>query len=143
MSKSRSRKYQEQQSWKAFARYIKMRDAIRTTGTLRDVVCHFCGRRLLRAESQAGHMIPRAYGNALFNPEVVFASCIYCNHTLEGNHVMGFMNLERMVGWKRAHEIALNAATNHGYTMAELEDIEADYTYAAEELEDYYERYAA
>ncbi|MCL2806662.1 MAG: recombination protein NinG [Coriobacteriia bacterium] len=142
MPRTRSRKWQESVTWKAFADYIKMRDAIRTTGTLAEVHCMYCGRRHYRAESQAGHMISRTYGNALYNPKVVFASCSNCNLYREGNHVSGYLNLVEMVGPKQASSIVIDAMKPKPYTMEELEDIEEGCLAAVEIMESYYEAHA-
>lgn len=144
MAKSRSRKYQEQQTWKAFSKYIRARDAIRTTGTLARVVCFTCGNELETAASQAGHIISRSYSNALLNPNVVFAQCTHCNYAREGNHVLGFLNLVELVGYEKAQRIVYSSMIpkSPSYTQLDLEDMEDSYWQAYEILEQYYEEHA-
>lgn len=142
MAKSNIRKAQEDATWCAFSSYIRHRDAIRTTGTLEYVKCFTCGTELKRRDSQAGHIIPRKYGAALYNPNVVFAQCQYCNYTMEGNHVLGFLNLCSMVGNDKATKICFDAMDKRSYQMAELDELELQFLYAAESLkESYYEKF--
>lgn len=127
-------------AWAQFSRYIRNRDAIKYTGTLENSQCFFCGKELPRGETQAGHMLSRAYSGALFNPEVVFASCVKCNTFYEGNHVLGFLHLQREVGQERAIDILLNAMKPAPLAVENLEDIEEGYKMAADILESEYKR---
>lgn len=142
MSKSRSRKTQELRTWQAFSKYIRARDAIRSTGTLSEVVCFTCGQRLPTAASQAGHIVSRTYQGALFNPKVVFAQCVHCNHNREGNHILGFFHLVEIVGYDTAVKIVFNSMKPKPLTMLDLEDIEEGCLYATEVLEEFYEQHA-
>lgn len=138
MSKTRSRKTQENATWHEFSRYIRLRDAIRTTGTTKEVECFTCGIRLPREMSQAGHIVSRSYNGALYNPNVVFAQCVTCNHRYEGNHILGFLHLEQIVGYDKAREIVLKSMKPMSLTMFQLEDIEEGCAAAAEILENCY-----
>ena len=142
MAKSRSRKYQEECTWKAFANYIKMRDAIRSTGTLAEVECFTCGELLPRGAAQAGHIISRSYQGALFNEKVVFAQCVHCNYTREGNHILGFFRLCEMVGHDRAVKIIFDSIKPKPLTMEDLVDIEEGCQHACEIMENFYEQKA-
>jgi hypothetical protein len=142
MPKTRSRKYQEQVTWKAFATYVKMRDAIRSTGTLAEVDCFTCGVRIPRGASQAGHIVSRTYQGALYNEKVVFAQCQHCNYNREGNHILGFFHLVDMVGYDRACSIIFDSMRPKPLTMEDLEDIEEGCNNACEIMEKYYEQYA-
>jgi hypothetical protein len=142
MTKTRSRKTQEAAAWKAFSRYIRLRDAIRTTGTTSSVVCFTCGKTIPRAESQAGHIVSRAYHAALYNPQVVFAQCPKCNLWFEGNHILGFLNLIDMVGFQQALSIVRGAIQPLPISSEDLVDIEEGCDIASEILEDFYERNA-
>jgi hypothetical protein len=135
MGKTRSRRTQEAATWKAFSRYVRLRDAIRTTGTPDSVVCFTCGAVLRTPESQAGHIVGRAWGRALYNEDVVFAQCPECNMRYEGAHVLGFLHLASLVGIAAATDAVVDAAGHRGFTMHELEDIEEGCLAAAEVLE--------
>ena len=140
MAKRRSYKTAETAAWKAFSRYIRLRDSIRSTGTLEECECFFCRKILPTSAMQAGHVVSRSYRNALFNPEVVFSSCVECNYRREGNHVLGFLHLVEMVGLTRATEIIYRSMEPASLTILDLEDIEEGCKMAAEILEkEYYE----
>lgn len=70
-------------AWIWFAKYIKLRDAIATTGDPEFAVCITCNQTLPISEMDAGHMIPGRSGGILFDETIVFAQCRKCNR--EGN----------------------------------------------------------
>jgi len=65
--------------WKNFSRYIRLRDAINTTGTMTHARCITCGAMLPIEDLQAGHMIPGRTNGILFDETMVFAQCYACN----------------------------------------------------------------
>lgn len=65
--------------WTNFSRYIRLRDAIATTGTTTHAKCITCGRILPIGELEAGHMIPGRTNGILFDETMVFAQCNPCN----------------------------------------------------------------
>ena len=65
--------------WKNFSRYIRLRDAIATTGTMTHARCITCGAVLPVDDLQAGHMIPGRTNGILFDESMVFAQCYACN----------------------------------------------------------------
>jgi hypothetical protein len=137
-----SPKTQKTNTWKAFSRYIRVRDSIRTTGTISEVVCFTCGERLDTMASQAGHIVSRAYSGALYNERVVYAQCVNCNAFKEGNHILGFLHLEEMVGYDKAREIVLDSMKPKKHTKFDLEDLEEGCLAATEIMEEHYAKYA-
>lgn len=65
--------------WKNFSRYIRLRDAIATTGSLTHAKCITCGTIHPIEDMDAGHMIPRRTNGILFDESMVFAQCTKCN----------------------------------------------------------------
>lgn len=65
--------------WKNFSRYIRLRDAIRTTGTMTHAKCITCGALHPIEDMDAGHMIPGRTNGILFDETIVFAQCQDCN----------------------------------------------------------------
>ena len=65
--------------WKNFSLYIRLRDAIKTTGTLEYAKCITCGKILPVSELQAGHMIPGRTNGICFDETIVHAQCAKCN----------------------------------------------------------------
>lgn len=142
MARTRSKKTQQAETWKAFSRFIRIRDCIRTTGTPFRGACFTCGRELRYGELQAGHIISRSYSNALYNPNVVFAQCVTCNYKYEGNHVLGLFMLADLCsdygGYKKAQDICYDAMGSKSYDQWELEDMEDDFNCLADSLVEYY-----
>jgi len=57
-------------AWKWFAKYIKLRDAIATTGTKEAARCITCGIVFPLPGLEAGHMIPGRTGGILFDESI-------------------------------------------------------------------------
>jgi len=66
-------------AWKWFAKYIKLRDAIKTTGDVHFCRCITCGEVKPIEEMDAGHGIPGRMNSILFNEELVRGQCRPCN----------------------------------------------------------------
>jgi len=58
-------------AWRNFARYIKLRDAINTTGDIYYARCITCGEVKPIEEMDAGHGIPGRMNSILFNEDLV------------------------------------------------------------------------
>ena len=77
-------------AWKAFSDYIKVRDALKTTGTLAHCICITCGKRLpiaYQSDSpyiQSGHAIDGRGKNILFDEDLVNGQCSTCNCVFNG-----------------------------------------------------------
>jgi len=71
-------------AWKWFSKYIRLRDALSTTGTLDRAACITCGRIYQITDMDAGHMLPRRTGGILFDESTVFAQCKECNQAGNG-----------------------------------------------------------
>ena len=70
-------------AWLWFTKYIRLRDALATTGTPDHAKCITCGKVYPITEMDSGHMIPGRTGGILFDESMVFAQCRPCNR--EGN----------------------------------------------------------
>jgi len=66
-------------AWKWFAKYIRLRDAIKTTGDVLYAKCITCGEILSIEDMDAGHGIPGRMNSILFNEDIVHAQCRHCN----------------------------------------------------------------
>lgn len=80
----------KKKAWDAFSRYIRLRDAIKTTGTIETVECYTC-RKIYPAFGvgcvQAGHFIPGRHNDVLLDEVCVRAQCYNCNVNLKGNWI--------------------------------------------------------
>ena len=82
----------KQKAWDQFSLYVRVRDALRTTGDIHDCVCCSCGRvkpAFGRGCIQAGHFIPGRKNSVLFSEVGVHGQCSWCNGSdlggLKGN----------------------------------------------------------
>jgi hypothetical protein len=66
-------------AWKWFSKYIRLRDAIRTTGDIYYAKCITCGKTESIEDMDAGHAIAGRSNPILFNEYVCNAQCRRCN----------------------------------------------------------------
>lgn len=66
-------------AWKNFSKYIRLRDAIATTGDIYFCKCITCGEVKPFGEIDAGHGIPGRMNSILFNENLTNAQCKKCN----------------------------------------------------------------
>lgn len=71
-------------AWKDFSNYIRLRDALKTTGDPDRFVCFTCSKVTLVKDGDAGHAIPGRTAGILFDEEIVRAQCRECNRVFGG-----------------------------------------------------------
>jgi len=103
-------------AWGWFAKYIKLRDALATTGRPDEVRCITCGKVYLIDDVDAGHMIPGRTGGILFDESIVFAQCRRCNRDGNGERqAFKRVMVERHgLEWYELKEKARNTPTKLG-----------------------------
>ena len=69
----------------AFSPYIRLRDCMRTTGSLKYGECFTCSDTLPFNELDAGHFIPGRHNGNLFSERGCHAQCRTCNRFKDGN----------------------------------------------------------
>lgn len=114
--------------WKAFATYIRLRDAPNGYGN-----CISCNKMVAYPNDtgnwHAGHYYPRSvtYGTLYFDEYNVNGQCRHCNTYLEGNKqgyekglkrkygqsVFDHFDLTRAVGVKKCHDFEYNEIAKH------------------------------
>lgn len=95
----------KQKAWESFAKFIRLRDSVATTGTLDWCRCISCGHKTHSVLIDAGHCIRGRHNAILFDERATNGQCQYCNRTLGGNYP--------------AYELAIDAKYGEG-VMAEL-----------------------
>lgn len=103
-------------AWKWFALYIKLRDALATTGNPSLCRCITCGKVYLIDFIDAGHMLPGRTGGILFDESIVFGQCRICNREGAGERqAFKRIMVERNgLEWYELKEQARHTATNLG-----------------------------
>lgn len=69
----------KKEAWDIFSKYIRVRDAINTTGDTLGVRCITCSKIKSIPETDAGHFQSRVYTEILFDEHNVHAQCKSCN----------------------------------------------------------------
>jgi hypothetical protein len=88
MTKTKGVKYWKKKAWDEFSKYIRIRDALRTTNTVDKCVCCSCGKIYPawgKGCLQAGHLVPGRGNGVLFVPLGCHGQCYNCNVRLKGN----------------------------------------------------------
>jgi len=115
----------KKKAWEVFSKYIRTRDALRTTGTLDEALCVTCNRRYPIKQLQAGHFIPGRHNSILFDEKNCHAQCYGCNVMKKGSTVQYWIFMEKMYGRKAINRlIKEDAKISQGkvYIFKELEE---------------------
>ena len=76
------------QTWKIVSAYVRIRDAVETTGTLESCECVTCGAEkplFVRGGIEAGHFLPGRHASVVWDTRQIHGQCHYCNNYLNGN----------------------------------------------------------
>lgn len=79
MKKKITVKKLDKRLWRIFSRYIRARDAVKTTGSIYTVNCITCGKRKSTKEVDAGHYLSRSHASLKYDERNVHAQCKHCN----------------------------------------------------------------
>ncbi len=130
-------KYWKKKAWEAFSKYIRLRDAITTTGTRDVLVCCSCDKEYPafgKGCAQAGHFVPGRSHSLLFREKGVHGQCYNCNHTLKGNWPAYEQYMLKRYGQVQVDEEKSAKYGNVKYTAVQLEEIRDKYKKKYEEL---------
>ena len=97
----------KKKAWEAFSKYVRLRDAIKTTGTLTTLACVTCNKRYPAFGvgcAQAGHFIPGRGNSVLIDEDFVHGQCYHCNVHLAGNWVEYERAMIKMWGKDKVEE---------------------------------------
>lgn len=75
----------EDACWRAFSKYIRTRDCMRTTGTMVAAKCVTCPKISAMKGNDAGHFISRGKGSVKYDPRNCHIQCQTCNRFQQGN----------------------------------------------------------
>ena len=112
----------KKECWKAFSQFIRIRDCLRTTGTIAYGLCISCGKKFSYGELQAGHLVAGRHNANLFYERGCFAQCRGCNVFLHGN-VLNYMDsIVRLYGIEAIAEIRENDKQAVRFNVIDLEE---------------------
>jgi len=130
-------KLAKDKAWTAFSKYIRLRDSLRTTGTIDRCICVTCGREFPsfgKGCIHAGHWLGGRHGLNLFSEQGCHAQCMGCNMIGAGQQVKYTAFMLEHYGHEVMDRIVRTANTPYKWTVDELEEIERKYTAMTEQL---------
>ena len=132
--KQPSKKTTKRKAWSAFSKYIRLRDCLKTTGTLTHGKCITCGKLLSISFCDAGHFVSRRYNSTLFDERNCHVQCRYCNRYLNGNLLEYRRQIINLYG--EGSDIALEnkAKEIKKYAIENLTELERYYKIEVEKL---------
>ena len=123
-------RYWKKKAWDEFSKFIRLRDALETTGTKTHLICCTCGKQYPAFGvgcAQAGHYVAGRNNAILFLEDCVHGQCYTCNKIKKGAPLeyRDFMDnkygiLRRLAIEKLRHRIVK-------LTVPELKEIRDEY----------------
>lgn len=126
----------KEETWKVFSRYIRMRDCLRTTGTLEFGKCITCTAQISIKEADAGHFVPGRRNSILFDETCVHLQCRRCNRFLNGEPLKYRRAIIALYGEGKDIELEDRALAERKYSMIELYELKEYYQERIKELSD-------
>ena len=114
-------------AWEKFARYIRIRDCLKTTGFAFLGVCVTCGRRFHIRYLQAGHCLPGRSNAKLFDEKLTNAQCKYCNEYKHGERKKYEQKMIDRYGRKKFEQMKIDARKVIPYMYMDYEKITQKY----------------
>ena len=124
----------KKEAWRLFSIYIRMRDGLRTTGSIEWALCITCGKRYHFKLLQAGHFVPGRHSGNLFSERGVHAQCAHCNLHLRGNLLEYRRRIIELYGKGADIELEKEAHRIVKFTVPELEAMIEDFKAKIERL---------
>ena len=121
-------------AWDQFSKFIRLRDALLTTGTKHDAECITCRRVYPIKKMQAGHFIPGRSNAVLFDEYGVFCQCIQCNVFKHGDSLRYRRRMVKKYGETRVQEMEILARVPKHIHIFEFRLIQEFYVRAYKEL---------
>jgi len=113
----------KKRTWRYFSKYIRLRDALKTTGDIHYCKCFTCGMIEPIKNMDAGHFVSRRFNSTLFDEQNVHAQCAHCNVFLSGNQLEYRRQLIKLYGEGIDIELEDKATETKKYTIPELEEL--------------------
>ena len=109
----------KKEAWDAFSKWIRLRDALLTTGSKDHAKCTTCGNVYPVKEMDAGHFKHNAYD---FDERNVHAQCVRCNKFLHGNGAVYTLFMIDRYG-RKVVDFLTNVRDTKIYTRDEYEEL--------------------
>jgi hypothetical protein len=130
MPKKGSLNWWKKKAWEQFSKYVRIRDALRTTGDIRQLVCCSCGKLYPAFGvgcAQGGHFIPGRGNSVLFEEHGVHGQCYNCNMRMNGNWVGYYRFMLKQYGQEEIDRLMFQSRQPRKYTAFDLEELRDEY----------------
>lgn len=114
-------------AWTVFSKFIRVRDAILSTGDIDYFKCISCRKTVPVKGNDAGHFVSGRSDAVLFDIYVVNGQCAHCNRFKEGEYILQERSLRKIYGFARVEKFKLKKWEHMKYTLDELQEIRDDY----------------
>lgn len=125
-------------AWKWMSQYIRLKEALETTGTAELGICVTCNRQYPVTELQGGHFIPGRSGLAMWREENVHSQCYGCNIKRHGAVLEYRDYIVERYGEEMVDELRRDANTPCYMLVADLQTLGDDYKRKCEEIKNNY-----
>ena len=136
-AKPTAHKLAKDKAWDACSRYIRLRDSLRTTGTIERCACVTCGKVLPafgKGCIQAGHWLGGRKGKNLFDERGIHGQCYGCNCCAGGQQIAYTAWMTDYYGHDVMDELVRQGNMPYKYSVDELYVIRAEYDAKAKKL---------
>ena len=127
-------KIAKDKAWKAFSKYIRLRDCLKTTKSIDFGTCYTCDVVKPFKLLDAGHFIGGRSNSVLFDERGVNAQCKRCNKWLKGNPVIYEVKLIKEFGQELVDELKEEKFITVIYTLSDYIELEKFYILKFEKL---------
>jgi hypothetical protein len=127
----------KKKAWEAFSKFVRLRDAIKTTGTKDFLLCITCEKQYKAFGvgcAQAGHFIPGRGNSILIDEKFVHGQCYNCNHYRKGNWVIYEQKMLQMWGEEAVEEVKRRAKQPMPIKTFQWLELEQEYKTKYDEL---------
>ena len=121
--------------WRVFSRWVRYRDALRTTGAIEYCECITCDASLPVDKMQAGHFIPGRHNAQLFSERGVHGQCYRCNIGQNGRPLEYRRQIIKLYGEGSDLELEAEARETKKFTVQELDELRKHYEEEVRRLE--------
>jgi hypothetical protein len=121
-------------AWRAFSKYIRLRDAVITTGGTECAICCTCRKQYPVEKLHAGHFLPGRTNGILFDERGVHAQCVGCNIYGGGRQAEYHLYMVEKYGHEVIDELARNKVQSCKIHQWEYEALTKEYRRRADTI---------
>lgn len=125
--KPKKRSTIKSKAWAEFSMFIRLRDAVLTTGDIEQFRCISCGRLVDVKGNHAGHFVPGRHDAVLFHEDIVNGQCRVCNVLRGGEYILYEKALRARYGYVVVEDFKKLRWAIRKYSIGELIEIYEKY----------------